>query len=236
MSGDFSQLDDGTDGSFWKRYCVTIVLAAVLALGAGAWWFFVPKADKSKKSVVTMVAIAPLPPPPQSTPVPTPAPTPPPVEQPEERQEAKQDFVEESVNEPEAAQDDTPQIGSNIQGEGGNDFGLRGKGSAALPSAFGGSRGGGGSKYGAYAGMVQSRVGEALRNNARTRRVNGEFRVRIWVDASGRITRARLQGSTGSAEADRAINEDALVGVFLPQPPPADMPMPILMQVRARQQ
>jgi TonB family protein len=93
---------------------------------------------------------------------------------------------------------------------------------------------GGNSKWGWYAGQVQSRVVSALRNNKRTRAAGMDLKVRIWADASGRVTRATLAGSSGDAAVDRAIKDEILTGLQLDQAPPEGMPMPIVMHIAAR--
>ena len=92
---------------------------------------------------------------------------------------------------------------------------------------------GGGSKYGLYAGQVQSRIAEALRNHKKTRSAALNIKVRIWADPTGRITRATLSGSSGDAAVDRSIREEILTGLQLQSPPPEGMPMPIVMRITA---
>jgi len=58
--------------------------------------------------------------------------------------------------------------------------------------------------------------------------------VRIWPDNTGRITRATLASSTGDAALDAALRDDVLSGLQLSEPPPADMPLPIVMQLTAK--
>jgi len=43
-----------------------------------------------------------------------------------------------------------------------------------------------------------------------------------------------LGGSTGDAALDRTIIDEVLTGLQIPQPPPDDMKMPIVMRVTAR--
>jgi len=108
-----------------------------------------------------------------------------------------------------------------------SDFGLGG-GGGGDGSGLGG---GGGSKYGWYASEVVSRVTDALRQNSKTRDARLKLRVRIWSDANGRVTRAALSGSTGDSSVDAAIQNEVLTGLQLQEPPPADMPMPIVMLI-----
>jgi len=108
-----------------------------------------------------------------------------------------------------------------------SDFGLGGSGGGGGD----GSGGGGGSKYGWYAGEIQTRVAEALRQNGKTKDARLHIKVRIWVSTTGRVTRASLAGSSGDSSVDDAVKNQVLTGLNLPEAPPADMPMPIVMMI-----
>jgi hypothetical protein len=162
------------------------------------------------------------------TPPPPPPPPPPP-----EIQEQK--MIEQTpVDEKEEKPDDkpappTPSLGTGIKGDGQSDgFGLNGSGGNGY---LGGTGGHVGSRWGWYAGEVQTAIGDALRKNDLTRTAGFRIDARVWVDRTGRITRARV-ASTGDSAVDKAIN-DALTGVQLSDPPPTGMPMPIVMRVTA---
>lgn len=145
------------------------------------------------------------------------------------------------VNEPEAkpepkpADDPPAPLGTNIQGDGPPDgFGLSGgKGNGGGTGTGIGGGGKSSSRWGWYAAKVQTAVGETLRRNPRTREAVLSHKVRIWPDSTGRITRAKLADSTGDSALDTAIT-DSLTGIQLPEPPPADMPSPILLRLSAR--
>jgi outer membrane biosynthesis protein TonB len=107
-----------------------------------------------------------------------------------------------------------------------SDFGLAGGGGGG---GIGG--GGGGSKYGWYAGKVQEAIAEALRRNAKTHDASLHVKVRIWSDNTGRITRAVLSGTSGDPSLDEAIRDEVLTGLVLPEAPPSDMPMPIVLRL-----
>lgn len=226
--------------SFWWRGRWVIGL---LVVGGGAWLaqsaFKGPAAAPvPKPSPVKVVTIQPPPPPP---PPPKPLPPPPPKNEPPP-QEPK--MVEQTpVNEPEDKPEEPPPaddppapLATGIAGDGPPDgFGLAARGGGGTGS---GSRGLGGSgrsasRWGWYAGKVQTTLAEALRRHPRTREAVLNARVRIWPDATGRITRANLASSTGSAALDAAVTE-ALMGTMLPEPPPADMPTPIVLRINAR--
>ena len=99
---------------------------------------------------------------------------------------------------------------------------------------IGGKGGKSGSKYGWYAGKVQSAVSDALRGDKRTRSAVMSLEVKIWADQLGRVTRTQLVNTTGDPGLDSALREDVLNRVRLPEPPPADMPMPINLRITAR--
>ncbi len=97
-----------------------------------------------------------------------------------------------------------------------------------------GGGGGGGNRFGWYASIVQSQIEAALRANSRTRNAAMQVRVRLWADGTGHVSRVQLVSSTGDAELDGIIRNDVLGGLMLREPPPTDMPMPIVARVTAR--
>jgi TonB family protein len=228
-------MDPDDDRTFFERHGLPIIAVVLLVLaGVGFVAFRKSAGELSRKPAkVKMVEIiAPPPPPPPSTP----PPTPPPQERPPEPENKAPEFVEQEAipdkpTEEPAAQDEA--MGTNVVGDGSsNAFGLKAGGGAGR---IGGRRGGrGGGKYGAYASQVQSRVAEALRSNPATRSAEIRVDVRIWADATGRVSRARLARSTGDNALDRAIQDQVLTGLQLTEPPPSDMPMPIVMRLTAR--
>jgi TonB family protein len=125
-------------------------------------------------------------------------------------------------------------MGSNIQGDGPPDgFGLVGKGGGGMIGGRGKVGGGNASRFGWYAGRVQNSISAAIRNHQLTRSSRMSIKARIWVDRTGRVTRATIEGSSGDPAIDRALQSEILSGVQLPDPPPEDMPMPIVMRINA---
>jgi hypothetical protein len=170
-----------------------------------------------------VVMIRPLPPPP-----------PPPPEPPKE---IIQKMIEqEPINQQEDKPDEHPKdqapaaVTTNITGPGNDAFGLGGPGSGGLLG--GGGSGGHHSRFGWYAGEVQKTVQDALNRNSVTSRAEFARRVRIWADVSGRVVRVKLDKAGEDPEISKAIDE-ALNGLQLPDPPPRDMPMPIVMRLEA---
>src|SRR5262249_6813970 len=116
----------------------------------------------------------------------------------------------------------------DAKGEGPGDmFNLGGK-----PGGRGLLGGGGGSRWGSYSTMVLTQIGEAFRQNPKTRYANGNMPLLwIWSDPNGRIKRVQLASSTGDAQLDAAMRE-VLGGLVLRVPPPKGMPMPINIRMR----
>lgn len=145
-----------------------------------------------------------------------------------------QEKVEEEPKPEEPAPDEPPPISTNLTGNG---PGMAGLGAFKPGQGNGSGRiggGGGGSKYGYFASKVQKTIAGAMRSHPRTRSASFSLTARIWADASGRITRATLSGSSGDAAVDAALKGEVLVGLLLDEPPPAGMPMPIVMRLNAR--
>jgi protein TonB len=219
----FSGIDDEEDNrTFFQRYGVAIGVLTVVAIVIVFTIRMIAGAGSSprKESALVLVSLPPPPPPPPVQNVP-----------PEPKMEDRQTFQPEEKPEEEPPKPpNEPPIGTNIKGDGtANPFGL---GNTA-GSGFG-DRAASASRFGWYAGQVQSKISEALRNNRKTHVAELNIRARIWPDASGRITRAQLTGSTGDPSLDTAIQDEVLTGLQLREPPPAGMPMPIVLQLTAK--
>lgn len=105
---------------------------------------------------------------------------------------------------------------------------------AGNPGGNGLLGGSGGSRWGWYASLVQTQIEDALSANKKTRDAAMEVEVRLWSDASGHIERVQLVSSSGDKTVDTAIVNDVLKGLKLREPPPNDMPEPIVMRVTGR--
>ena len=157
------------------------------------------------------------------------------IEQPQLAEPEQKPEVAKPKDEPPRAKDEPPAgpLGTGIQGNGpGDGFGLGG--GSGLGGGPGGNGRGGGSRWGWYAGKVQSKVADALRSNRKTRSANLSVPVKIWPDSTGRVTRATLAGTTGDAGLDAALKNEVLNGLQLPEPPPAGMPLPITLRINAK--
>jgi periplasmic protein TonB len=221
-----SDYDQQDDRSFFEKNGLAIVFGVIVLIGAGIGlgvYLFAGKIPPPHKPEEIMVRLLPPPLPP-----PPPPPPPPKIPPPPEQKMVEQPKIDKPEPKPEAKIDrppgppgpkaSGPPSDNGIGGPGGGNGGIGGDG--------------GGSKYGWYAAEVQARIADALRQNGKTRDVSLRLKVRIWSDATGRITRAVLSGSTGDASLDLAIKNEVLTGLQLQEPPPADMPMPIVMMIR----
>ena len=186
-----------------------------------------PKGPPPRKQQ-EMVMIKPPPPPP-----PTPPPPPPPPQDAPKQEMMEQTPIDEAEAKPEPAEAPSASIGTNIVGNGPADgFGL----GSNKGGFMGGSNGGRAnrSQFGWYANQVIKSFGEALSRNPRTQNASFNIKARIWADAGGRVTRAKLVESTGDSSLDAVLKNEILTGFQLKEPPPDGMPMPIVMRLSAR--
>ncbi len=222
--------DEDEDVGFIQRHPGLVLLAIVLVVGP-AIFYAARKLSSGRQSPARqeeIVDILPPPPPPRPQPTPTPQqqPTPEPdqkiIEQPEVHDVKK---IEPPKEKPAEV------LGTSIHGPGGGqDLGL---GSGLGEGNGYGEQGASGSKYGWYASEVQNRIADAVRGNQKTRTATMNVKIYIWSDSTGRITRARVSGG-GDQALDATLQNDILTGLQLTDPPPSDMPMPIVMRLTAQ--
>jgi outer membrane biosynthesis protein TonB len=235
--------DESEDRSLIHRYKtaigVVVGLAALAAIAAFAVQIFGNHSAPAKVRQISMIRILP-PPPPQTPPPAPPRVEPQPTVQPmvEQKQmiepETKPDKPQKRDEAPAKSHEKAPgPLGLNAKGEGAGDaFGLVGKpGGTGL---LGDGGGGGGTRWGWYASEVQATIEEALRNNPHTRDAALRVQIKIWPDKTGRVTRVEMDSSTGDLVVDGAIKNEVLTGLQLQEPPPADLPLPIILRLTAR--
>jgi TonB family protein len=206
----------------FKKWRAPLIVGLLTIAGLFVAVKVLSKADgrAAKKDSITTVQLH-LPP----APPPPPPPPPPPDSMKEEK-------MIEAEKEEDAPPDPAPAV----------DTALKGPGTGAIPVAAGnrgmfGGRNNGPSikaRWASYASQIQGQIADGLRNNPRTRKANARAVVRIWVDGTGRVTRAQLGGSTGNKAVDDAIENEVLKGAQFREAPPAGMPMPIVLRVTAR--
>lgn len=217
------------------RLFIGVLLAVVLLGGVISFLMSGGKTNRKaapRQDIVTITLPPPLPPPPP----PPKVEPPPPQDEPEEQEMVEQEPVAEDEPPPEDSPPDSPPSEDLATGIAGNgpDMGLGRTGNGSNGKIGGGARKGGGSKFGWYAAKVQTAIAAALRNNPSTKNASMTLQVRVWPDSNGRITRAQLVGSSGNSAVDQAIKSQVLTGLQLPEPPPSDMPVPIVLRITAR--
>jgi protein TonB len=223
--------DEEEDLSFIQRHPGLVLLVIVLVVAPVIYFAarnMMNSHPSSSHEDEVMIRLPPPPPPPlkpRPTPTPDQQPTPDEPQKMVEQQPVQNEHKE--APKPQAP----PSLGTSITGPGGGpDMGL----SSGLGGGGGYGDGGGGSKFGWYASEVQSRVADALRSNPQTRTASMDIKVRIWADSTGRVTKVRIQGSTGDPALDATLQNEVLTGLQLSDAPPADMPMPIVMRLSAQ--
>ena len=211
-------------------------LAVIAGLFGVAVFFLVGHDDMPPPRQVRELTVVNIVPPPPPPPPPPPMPEQKMVEQPKM---AEPEFKEEKpVDKPKDepvkdAKNDEPPGPLSLDAKAVGPGDLFNLGSKVGGSPYGGG-GGGGSRWGWYASIVQAQIETALRANSRTRNATMQVQVRLWADASGRVNRIQLVSSTGDAELDAVIRNDVLGSLVLREPPPKDMPMPMVTRVTAR--
>ena len=215
------------------RYTAT-VLAIVAFVGVAV--FFLRGHDDlpppRQVRELTVVNIVPPPPPPPPPPMPEQKM----IEQPKmadpEFKEEKQ--VDKPKDEPvKDAKNDEPPGPLSLDAKAVGPGDLFNLGSKVGGSPYGGG-GCGGSRWGWYSTIVTDQATAAIRANPRTRNMATQIQVRLWADSTGRVTRVTISPSTGDAELDAIIRDEVLGRLTLREPPPRDMPMPVVTRVTAR--
>jgi len=214
------------------RYGAALSVIFLLFAGAGYWLFGrddLPPPRQVRELTIVNIVPPPPPPPPQKLPEPKM------IEQPKMAEpEFKEDKpVDKPKDEPpKDAKNDEPPGPLSLDAKATGPGDLFNLGSKLGGSPYGG--GGGGSRWGWYASIVQSQIESALRANDRTRNAVLQVQVRLWADATGRVSRVQLVSSTGDAALDAIIRNDVLGQLVLREPPPRDMPMPMVARLSAR--
>jgi periplasmic protein TonB len=227
-------IHEAEDEGFFGQHRVKLIVAGLLALVVGVALLPKSKPSAPVRQMERIVQVQLPPPPPPKVQPPPPKVQPPPDKMEKETQptEAKKAEAPKKADAPPPTA-----MATGIKGTGpGVGLGSSGTGIGG-GNAIGGTGTGGstGSKWGWYAGQVQAKIADALRQHPKTKAaaISG-LQVRIWPDATGRITRAALAGSTGNAAVDAAIEREILSGLQLTEPPPAGMKLPITLRLSAK--
>jgi periplasmic protein TonB len=79
--------------------------------------------------------------------------------------------------------------------------------------------------------MLQSQIDAGLQANEKSRDAAFRTVARVWLDNSGRVSRVQLSPSTGDNALDVAIRDQVVGGLRAREPPPKDMPMPMIIRL-----
>lgn len=242
----YEDYNDDQELSFFQRNRIAVIAGVVvllLAVGGVIYKFNSGSSSSSShsSSSVVMVKLPPPPPPPPPKPVVTP-----PKQEEMKQEEQKmvdQQPVDDAPPKPDEAPKDEPapslDLTSATAGPGDSGMAVAAGTSRGIGSGSGGTIGGTGTgghhggKWDVYASSVQSQIKRALSDNPKTRSASLNLQIRLWADANGAVDKVSLTGSTGDASLDNVIKNEVLAGLKLQQPPPKDMPMPIVLRVTA---
>lgn len=218
------------------------IAGVVIATLAVRWIAAASQSPPPRKAM--QVAVVTLQPAPPQRPPPPPPPVPPKVEEePQNRRvdldpkEVMQDAPPPQASEPAAgplalaAEGDGPGDAFNLAGNPGGRSLLGGGLGDGTGSGLGGG-GGTGSRFGWYYARVAAELEEAFRRHRKLAAASLRVELRVWTDPSGRVNRVQLLRSTGDPEIDAAVQ--SVVGLRLREPPPRDIPMPMIARLTAR--
>jgi TonB family protein len=115
-------------------------------------------------------------------------------------------------------------------GPGSDSFGLGGKqGGADFLSG-----GGGGTRFGHYAGLMNDVITKSLHNDDKLNSAKFRATIKVWVTDSGKVLRVQVLHTTGDPNTDSRIEQVIAAMPSLPEPPPKDMPQPVVVRIGAR--
>jgi hypothetical protein len=234
--------DDDREPGWWRRNSLAVITGVLTTAGIAGLALFLGGDDKAQPVLKPVPQVTLLKPPP---------PPPPPKVQPKPEEKVVEKTPEKAViEEPEPIEipkelpplpnlDDGPPpglLGLDAVGEGAGDgYGLVGQpgGRGLIGSGTGGGGGGAaGGRFAWYAGVIEASLKKAIDEHAETR--DRRFRdvpLQVWVSGDGRITQARLLGSTGDPAFDRLLVSEILPGLALREPPPPELTFPIAMRL-----
>ncbi len=212
--------EDAPEGSFFKRNWLALTVGViVLAGGTSAAIALSSKGGGGKRPTDNFTMVSITPPPPVMLP-----PPPPPPPQEEEMMKAEDEKEEAPV------EDNAPSTGI-VSDKPADGFGMKagkGKGQGPIlrpksPVVV----------WTKYANQAASRIADSMRRHGKLKQSNLSIEAKVWIDSTGRITRAETQ-STGDALLDGALRNDVLSGMQLSGPPPEGMKMPVNLKLSAR--
>jgi protein TonB len=87
-------------------------------------------------------------------------------------------------------------------------------------------------RFGWYYAKIANEIEDVFRRKKKLSTASTRVELRLWADPSGHVSRVQLIRSTGNPELDEAIQ--SIVGTRLKEPPPRDIPMPMVARFTAR--
>lgn len=222
-----------TGKQFLFRWGPKLMIAVFLLIFMGVAFFLLKDiifSDKSsKKRVIHEIALIKPPPPP-----PKPEEKPP---EPEIKKEEVKLPEPETPPQPENANQDEPppadNVGLDADGQAGSDsFGLgANKGGRAIIAG----KGGGGSRFAWYDGLVQKTIQDVLDRNKNLDKQNYKVIVKIWLNPDGTVARFDIASSSGNGDIDKAIKLALREIRQIKEPLPDGLLQPIKLRITSRQ-
>jgi periplasmic protein TonB len=205
-----------------RDYRVAIIVGVVLLAAGYGIASVVGGSEAPRKRVMETVAIKilPPPPPPKTEPPPPPKMVEPPKMQPP---------MDKPPDDPKPADAPPPgPLALDAKGGAGSDsFGLGGK-----PGGADFTGGGGGSRFGHYGSAVGAQIKRWLAENEKLAGAKYRGTVKIWLAASGAISRVEILHGTGDQDLDSRIQQAIASMPAVPEAPPSDMP-PMVVRIDA---
>lgn len=220
-----------------KRKPVTrgkVIAGVVVVLLAGGLWWMSQNIAGITRGNQPEPTVNLLPPPPPAPPPPPPKPeTPPPPD--------KTIEPPKPADQPKAADQPKQLTIAGPAQAGGDSFGIKagsGGGSTVIggPGEGGGAAAGGGGGFAdaSYGRYLSSELERAIRGNDRVNRQVFSADVAVWIDAAGRLTRARILRGSGDSKLDGQLVAALEAIRSVGEPPPASFRFPQKIAIRGR--
>lgn len=206
-----------------RDYRVAIVVGVLLLAAGYGIAHVIGGSEAPRKRVMDTVAIKILPPPPP--PKTEPPPPPPKMVEPPKMQPP----MDKPPDEPKPADAPPPgPLALDAKGGAGSDgFGLGGK-----PGGADYTGSGGGSAVHRYGSMVGQQIKRWLAENEKLAGMKYRGEVKVWVTASGAISRVEILHGTGNQDTDSRLQQAIASTPAVPEAPPSDM-LPMIIRIDA---
>jgi periplasmic protein TonB len=215
-----------------RRYGVIAVVALIFITASYGIYSVVNDDTAPRKRVLEQIAVKLVPPPPP----PPPPKVEPPPEPPKMVEEQKiEPPVDQPDNKPQTEAPPPGPLALDAQGGAGGDaFGLAarpGGRDLLLGSGTGGN--GFGNRFGRYAALMQDQIGRRLHDDEKLDVSRFRATVRIWLTETGQVEKVELARTTGDEMIDGLIAQALSSMPKMPEPPPREMPQPVIVRIGA---